>query len=98
MPLSQLRGMVARDVFWQNPKKRRWAKRRLWWREHYGWVIVTVLGLLIAGAWSAHRWRFNGRNLSQLVFDTCTAMNWHHPNCQSTANFAKLARTKLRTT
>jgi hypothetical protein len=36
VPLSQLRGMVERDVFWQNPKKRRWAKRRLWWREHYG--------------------------------------------------------------
>jgi hypothetical protein len=50
VPLSQLRGMVDRDAFWQNPKKQRWAKRRLWWREHYGWVIVTMLGLLIATA------------------------------------------------
>jgi hypothetical protein len=50
VPLSQLRGMVERDVFWQNRKKQRWAKRRLWWREHYGWVIVTTLGLLIATA------------------------------------------------
>jgi hypothetical protein len=33
VPLSQLRGMVKGDAFWQNPKKRRWAKRRLWWRE-----------------------------------------------------------------
>jgi hypothetical protein len=51
VPLSQLRGMVERDVFWQNPKKRRWAKRRLWWREHR-WVgiIVTVLTLLIGTA------------------------------------------------
>jgi hypothetical protein len=50
VPLSQLRGMVERDVFWQNPKKRRWAKRRLWWRENRGWVIVTVLTLLIGTA------------------------------------------------
>jgi hypothetical protein len=28
VPLSHLRGMVERDVFWQSPKKRRWAKRR----------------------------------------------------------------------
>jgi hypothetical protein len=48
--LSQLRAMVERDVFWQNPKKRRWAKRRLWWRENRGWVIVTVLTLLIGTA------------------------------------------------
>jgi hypothetical protein len=51
VPLSHLRGMVERDLFWQNPKKRRWAKRRLWWREHrWVGVIVTVLGLLTAGA------------------------------------------------
>ena len=50
MPLSQLRGIVERDLFWQNPKKRRWAKRRLWWREHRGWLFVTVIGLLIAFA------------------------------------------------
>jgi hypothetical protein len=50
VPLSQLRGMVERDVFWENPKKRRWAKRRLWWREHYGWVILTMLTVLISTA------------------------------------------------
>jgi hypothetical protein len=48
VPLSQLRGIVERDLFWQNPKKRRWAKRRLWWREHRGWLFVTVIGPLIA--------------------------------------------------
>jgi len=50
VPLSQLRGIVERDLFWKNPKKRRWAKRRLWWREHRGWLIVTVVTLLIAFA------------------------------------------------
>jgi hypothetical protein len=48
VPLSQLRGIVERDLFWQNSKKQRWAKRRLWWREHRGWLFVTVAGLLIA--------------------------------------------------
>jgi hypothetical protein len=28
------------DALWQNPKKQRWAKRRLWWREHRGWLIA----------------------------------------------------------
>jgi len=26
VPLSHFRGIVERDLFWQNPKKRRWAK------------------------------------------------------------------------
>jgi hypothetical protein len=50
VPLSQFRGMVERDLFWQNSKKQRWARRRLWWREHRGWLIVTVIGWLIAFA------------------------------------------------
>ncbi len=68
VPLSQLRGNVDHDLFWQNPKKRRWAKRRLWWRENRGWVIGH-------GPYPAHRHRCNGRDLHQPVPDACTAVN-----------------------
>jgi hypothetical protein len=45
VPLSHFRGIVERDLFWQNPKKRRWAKRRLWWREHLRHRRASVLAL-----------------------------------------------------
>jgi hypothetical protein len=46
VPLGQFRGIVERDLFLQNPKKRRWAKRRLWWRDNRGWVSTTVIAML----------------------------------------------------
>jgi hypothetical protein len=52
VPLSQLRRLVDSHFLRQNPKMRRWAKRRLWWHDNRRWVITTVLavlGLFIAG-------------------------------------------------
>ena len=40
--LSQLRGNVEGDRFWQNPRKRRWAKRYLWRKENL-WRVDRAL-------------------------------------------------------
>jgi hypothetical protein len=56
VPLSQLRGIVERDLFWQNPRKRRWAKRYLWrkenlWRVDRALIISLIMFLIaLAGA------------------------------------------------
>jgi len=34
VPLSQLRGMDERSLYWKNPKKQRWLKRYLWRKEN----------------------------------------------------------------
>jgi hypothetical protein len=46
VPLSQFRGIVERDLFWQNPKKQRWAKRRLWWLDNRGWLITVLIAIV----------------------------------------------------
>jgi hypothetical protein len=45
-PLSQLRGMLDRGAFWQDKEKERWARRKLWWHDHRGWVFTTVIAVL----------------------------------------------------
>jgi hypothetical protein len=52
VPLSQLRGMVERSLFYQNPKKQRWLKRYLWRKENLWRVdrqlIIQLIMFLIA--------------------------------------------------
>jgi anti-sigma-K factor RskA len=46
MPISHLRGVVERDLYWQNPKKRRWARNKLRWHDNWRWVLATTLTVL----------------------------------------------------
>ena len=48
VPLSQFRGIVDRDLFYQNPRKRRWAKRYLWRKENLWRVDQVLFAILIA--------------------------------------------------
>jgi anti-sigma-K factor RskA len=48
VPLTQLRGMVERSLFYQNPKKQRWAKRYLWRQENLWRVDRALIAILIA--------------------------------------------------
>jgi anti-sigma-K factor RskA len=48
VPLSQLRGNVERLLFYQNPRKQRWAKRYLWRQENLWRVDRVLIGILIA--------------------------------------------------
>jgi hypothetical protein len=49
---GQLRGMVERSLFYQNPKKQRWLKRYLWRKENLWRVdrqlIIQLIMFLIA--------------------------------------------------
>ena len=48
VPLSQLRAMDERSLYWQNPKKKRWLKRYLWrkenlWRVDRALIIALIM-------------------------------------------------------
>ena len=66
VPLGQLRGIVERDLFWQNPRKRRWAKRYLWRKENL-WRVDRAL--IISLIMFSYRARWSDRGLPQLVFE-----------------------------
>jgi hypothetical protein len=46
VPLSQLRGMHERSLYYQNPKKKRWLKGYLW-REENLWRVDRALIMFI---------------------------------------------------
>ena len=52
VPLSQLRGMDERSLYWKNPKKQRWLKRYLWRKENLWRVdralIITLIMFVVA--------------------------------------------------
>ena len=43
MPLSQLRAMDERSLYWQNPKKKRRLKRYLWRKENLDRALIIAL-------------------------------------------------------
>jgi anti-sigma-K factor RskA len=55
VPLEQLRGTVGRDLFWQNPRKQRWARRYLWrkenlWRVDRALIIALIMFVVAVAA------------------------------------------------
>jgi anti-sigma-K factor RskA len=48
VPLPQLRGNVERSLFWQNPKKQRWAEWYLWRKENLWRFDRVLIAMLIA--------------------------------------------------
>ena len=47
VPLSHLRGMVERRMFYQTPGKQRWAERLLWRKEHLTNRMLQIAGIVI---------------------------------------------------
>ena len=43
VPLGQLRGIDERDLYRQNPRKRRWLKRYLWRQDNLWRVDRTLI-------------------------------------------------------
>jgi hypothetical protein len=48
MPLHQLRGMVERYAYHQNPEKQQWAEWWLWRREKLWGHPIALTGLAVA--------------------------------------------------